>query len=620
MTITILPPDEPGHTPGLPNIIVFGVGGAGGNAVNNMISSSLNGVEFVVANTDAQALANSLATNRIQLGVDTTRGLGAGSEPEVGRLAAEENEEEIAAALKDANMAFITAGMGGGTGTGAAPVVARIAREMGILTIGVVTKPFQYEGHMRAEIAERGVDELGKEVDTLIVIPNQNLFLIANERTTFREAFRLADDVLYDGVRSITDMIVNPGIMNVDFADVRRVMLNMGRAMMGTGEAEGDRRALDAAETALKNPLLENTSIRGAKAVLVNFIGGADLTLFEVDEAAERVRQDVEGDALIIVGSSQDEKLSGRVRVSVVAAGIGAESAGYTNVRTTPAPAVVAPAPASRMAAPGGLQPLGGTTAPASAPLSAPYPTPVRPAASAAAASASTAPAAASKGSEVAASDNASLISEGATREVLGQLNELVVEMHRDRETPRPGESARPELQGDGSPASARPVGPAPFAPPPSMHPQGMPQSAPAPIVRPMPYPDGGLLRETGFLPNGAGPAPSGSSMQPGAQHVTGSTVLQPNPLPPPPLPRSSEDKGSAQLTPPPLGAIPGREPVASQPQQSEGFFKRRFFGFGAPKNAQPRAKVVSSSKDDDDPDGPGAGPDNPAWFRRQAN
>lgn len=312
-----------------PRITVIGVGGAGSNAVNNMIRAKLEGVEFIVANTDAQALEQSLVDRerRIQLGLNITQGLGAGSKPDVGRASAEESMEEVIDHLRGSNMVFITAGMGGGTGTGAAPVIARAARESGILTVGVVTKPFHFEGSHRARSAEKGIDELQQYVDTLIIIPNQNLFRIANERTTFADAFKMADDVLYSGVRGVTDLMMMPGLINLDFADIRAVMAEMGKAMMGTGEAEGDRRALDAAEAAISNPLLDDVSMKGAKGVLINITGGYDMTLYEVDEAANRIREDVESEANIIFGSTFDEKLNGRMRVSVVATGIGAPTA-----------------------------------------------------------------------------------------------------------------------------------------------------------------------------------------------------------------------------------------------------------------------------------------------------
>src|SRR5215475_13866737 len=308
-----------------PRITVLGVGGAGGNAVNNMINAKLEGVSFVVANTDAQALTQSKADHKIQLGAKLTEGLGAGAKPEVGRGAAEESLPEILEHLSGAHMVFITAGMGGGTGTGAAPVIARAVRELGVLTVGVVTKPFHFEGDRRMKIAERGIDELQNFVDTLIVIPNQNLFRVATERTTFAQAFAMADDVLHSGVRGVTDLIVMPGLINLDFADIKTVMSEMGKAMMGTGEAEGEERALKAAEAAISNPLLDDVSMKGARGVLINITGGADMTLFEVDQAANRIREEVDPDANIIFGSTFDEKLAGKMRISVVATGIEAE-------------------------------------------------------------------------------------------------------------------------------------------------------------------------------------------------------------------------------------------------------------------------------------------------------
>ena len=314
----------PGHEDLKPRITVFGVGGAGGNAVNNMIEKELEGVDFVVANTDAQALQQSDAQHRIQLGVKVTEGLGAGARPSVGAAAAEENIEQIVDHLAGAHMCFITAGMGGGTGTGAAPIIAQAARELGVLTVGVVTKPFQFEGAKRMRQAEEGVDQLQKMVDTLIIIPNQNLFRLANEKTTFTEAFSMADDVLYQGVKGVTDLMVRPGLINLDFADVRAVMDEMGKAMMGTGEDSGEDRAIQAAEKAIANPLLDEISLRGAKGVLINITGGHDLTLFELDEAANRIREEVDADANIIVGSTLDSAMEGSMRVSVVATGIDA--------------------------------------------------------------------------------------------------------------------------------------------------------------------------------------------------------------------------------------------------------------------------------------------------------
>jgi len=361
-----------------PRIMVAGVGGAGGNAVNNMIESGLIGVDFIVANTDAQALTASRAERIIQMGLQVTEGLGAGSQPEVGRAAAEEAAAEIRDHLAGAHMVFVTAGMGGGTGTGAAPVIARMAREMGILTVGVVTKPFQFEGQRRMRIAEAGISELQKAVDTLIVIPNQNLFRVANEKTTFADAFAMADQVLYSGVACITDLMVKEGLINLDFADVRAIMREMGKAMMGTGEASGERRAILAAEAAIANPLLDEVSMKGARGLLISITGGNDLTLYEVDEAASRIRQEVDEDANIILGATFDQSLDGVIRVSVVATGIDqpalardftttsdriAEVAEKLRQQTQPRPfaqpvaAPVAPVAAAPVAAPMALAP-----------------------------------------------------------------------------------------------------------------------------------------------------------------------------------------------------------------------------------------------------------------------
>src|SRR4051812_5448722 len=363
MTINLKMPDIPELKP---RITVFGCGGAGGNAVNNMITAGLLGCDFVVANTDAQALTMSKAERIIQMGVAVTEGLGAGSQPDVGRAAAEEVIDEIRDHLAGAHMVFVTAGMGGGTGTGAAPVVAQAAKEMGILTVGVVTKPFHFEGVRRMKVAEQGIIDLQKQVDTLLIIPNQNLFRVANEKTTFADAFAMADQVLYSGVACITDLMVKEGLINLDFADVRAVMREMGKAMMGTGEASGDKRALSAAEAAISNPLIDETSMRGAKGLLISITGGKDLTLYEVDEAATRIREEVDQDANIIVGATFDESLDGIVRVSVVATGIDVASmahhpantrsqitqaaASAPAVQTAPAPAPQAVAAASRLA------------------------------------------------------------------------------------------------------------------------------------------------------------------------------------------------------------------------------------------------------------------------------
>jgi cell division protein FtsZ len=364
-----------------PRIVVFGVGGAGGNAVNNMIEAGLEGVEFVVANTDSQQLAFSKTERRIQLGVNVTQGLGAGAHPEVGMSAAEESAVEIGEYLDGAHMVFITAGMGGGTGTGAGPIIAKCARERGILTVGVVTKPFHFEGRHRMRLAESGIAELQRYVDTLIVIPNQNLFRVANERTTFSQAFAMADQVLHSGVRSITDLMVLPGLINLDFADVRTVMTEMGKAMMGTGEASGEGRALMAAENAIQNPLLDEVTLKGAKAVLVNITGGLDMTLLEVDEAANAISGQVDPEANIIFGAAFDASLDGLVRVSVVATGMdGASIAAiepYEEPRARPvkaAAALVAEPAYASAPAPAPERELEPALAMAAAPVGAPEP------------------------------------------------------------------------------------------------------------------------------------------------------------------------------------------------------------------------------------------------------
>src|SRR5436853_5698753 len=345
MALNLTPPDISELKP---RITVFGVGGAGGNAVNNMITAGLQGVDFVVANTDAQALTMSKAERIVQMGALVTEGLGAGSRPEVGRAAAEEVIGEIRDHLSGAHMVFVTAGMGGGTGTGAATVIAKAAQELGILTIGVVTKPFNFEGQRRMRLAEAGILELQKVVDTLLIIPNQNLFRVANEKTTFADAFAMADQVLYSGVACITDLMVKEGLINLDFADVRAVMREMGKAMMGTGEASGEKRALTAAEAAIANPLIDDSSMKGARGLLISITGGKDLTLFEVDEAATRIREEVDQDANIIVGATFDESLDGIIRVSVVATGI--EQAQIAR-NATPSPATVSnAAPENRLA------------------------------------------------------------------------------------------------------------------------------------------------------------------------------------------------------------------------------------------------------------------------------
>ena len=372
MTINLQKPDI---TELKPRITVFGVGGGGGNAVNNMIETGLRGVEFVVANTDSQALSMSKAERVVQMGVHVTEGLGAGSQPEIGAAAAEECMTELNDHLDSTHMCFVTAGMGGGTGTGAAPVVARAARERGILTVGVVTKPFHFEGQRRMRIAQAGIDALMEHVDTLIVIPNQNLFRVANDKTTFTDAFAMADQVLYSGVASITDLMVKQGLVNLDFADVRSVMRDMGKAMMGTGEASGEGRALAAAEAAIANPLLDESSMRGARGLLISITGGPDMTLFELDEAANRIREEVDEDANIIMGATYDEELDGAVRVSVVATGIDSANAAAL---PTPQPQraaakpVPAPVPAQPVQTARPMQPPAPASRPAPQAVAAP--------------------------------------------------------------------------------------------------------------------------------------------------------------------------------------------------------------------------------------------------------
>ena len=368
MSIEFITPEVDELTP---RIAVIGVGGAGGNAIANMMRAEVQGVDFLVANTDAQALKQSIAPQRIQLGTKITQGLGAGSRPEIGRAAAEETIDSLAKQLEGAHMVFIAAGMGGGTGTGAAPVIAKAARDMGILTVGVVTKPFSFEGNRRAKAAEGGIEELQKFVDTLIVIPNQNLFLIANANTTFKEAFEMADEVLQQGVRGITDLMVMPGLINLDFADVRSVMQEMGKAMMGTGEAEGDNRALEAAQKAIANPLLDGVSMQGAKGVIISITGGDDMRLLEVDEAANHIRDLVDPDANIIWGSAFNPELEGKIRVSVVATGIEADTGtqadrpvaeptrSFSFAKKSDEPVSFRPAAAASEPAPAPVQPQG---------------------------------------------------------------------------------------------------------------------------------------------------------------------------------------------------------------------------------------------------------------------
>ncbi|WP_428486633.1 cell division protein FtsZ [Rhodopila sp.] len=372
MTLNLMIPQIT-HTDFSPRITVIGVGGGGTNAVDNMIAANLQGVEFVVANTDAQQLMHSRADRRIQLGPHITQGLGAGAKPEIGKAAAEEAADELYRHLDGAHMVFITAGMGGGTGTGAAPVIARMARERNILTVGVVTKPFGFEGVRRARSADQGIEELQQYVDTLIVIPNQNLFRMATERTTWKDAFKMADQVLYMGVRGVTDLMMVHGLVNLDFADIRTVMAEMGKAMMGTGEAEGENRAIVAAEAAINNPLLEDTSMSGARGLLINITGGEDLTLFEVDQAANRIRAEVDEEANVIFGSAVDETLAGRIRVSVVATGIDSHKlAEQSRPKLVAVGGGAAPAPQPipvRNGAPAGTPAPGTVNAHAAAPL-----------------------------------------------------------------------------------------------------------------------------------------------------------------------------------------------------------------------------------------------------------
>ena len=449
-----------------PRIVVFGVGGAGGNAVNNMIEAGLEGVEFVVANTDAQQLQFSRTDARIQLGVGITQGLGAGAHPEVGMNAAEASTSEISEHLEGAHMVFITAGMGGGTGTGAAPVIAKCARERGILTVGVVTKPFTFEGRHRMRLADAGISELQRYVDTLIVIPNQNLFRIANERTTFAEAFGMADQVLHAGVRSITDLMVLPGLINLDFADVRSVMSDMGKAMMGTGEASGEERALLAAQNAIQNPLLDETSLKGAKAVLVNVTGGLDMTLHEVDEAANAISSEVDPEANIIFGAAFDPALDGCLRVSVVATGM--DGVALQSPVATPA---AQPQPVARPQAPVSQTPpptfgMGygsrQDAAPTSAPTTSAQPAPAQPApvAQAPAAASQAAPAATPRSSlfsEAPAPAPAAPAPAASEPRIISRIVDPSVE---DEPTPAPVQQTA--AQPAPSYASARPATPAP--------------------------------------------------------------------------------------------------------------------------------------------------------------
>ena len=436
-----------------PRITVLGVGGAGGNAVNNMIAKELQGVDFVVANTDAQALMRAKTDRRVQLGADVTEGLGAGSRPDVGRIAAEESLDKVMAELEGAHMVFIAAGMGGGTGTGAAPALAKAAKERGILTVAVVTKPFQFEGSHRMRIAEAGIQDLESFVDTLIIIPNQNLFRIANENTTFADAFAMADEVLYSGVRGVTDLMTMPGLINLDFADIRSVMGEMGKAMMGTGEASGERRAMEAAEAAINNPLLDDSSMQGAKGVLINITGGMDITLFEVDEAANRIRDEVDNDAHIIIGSAFDKELDGLMRVSVVATGIDSVAA----EQPRPQVLTVSETPLVRQIKP--QAPQAGEAPARRVPAAQPAATEAKPAAAAETGDAIEAESALQAVAEEAA-DTASEIGEAPTFEIKDAPRPAAAAAEEESDEATAGEDVKAAAQDDaGMPAEAETAG-----------------------------------------------------------------------------------------------------------------------------------------------------------------
>lgn len=502
MTLNLSLPQDPFDI--RPKITVVGVGGAGGNAVTNMIRSKLEGVDFLVANTDAQALQQSMCERRIQLGSTVTKGLGAGARPDVGRMAAEEAVRDIAEQLAGSNMVFITAGMGGGTGTGAAPVVAQIAREQGILTVGVVTKPFHFEGSHRMKMAEMGITELQQFVDTLIIIPNQNLFRIANEKTTFADAFKMADEVLYSGVRGVTDLMVMPGLINLDFADIRAVMSEMGKAMMGTGEASGDNRAIAAAEAAISNPLLDEISMKGARGVLINITGGMDMTLFEVDEAANRIRDEVDPDANIIFGSTFDQSLDGKVRISVVATGIDAQAQaqprpnyGSLSVvpRAVPQQGAAESGERNAARADGGYSQGGFAPAAVAATMSAPQ---MRPTAMTPAAAQATMRAPQNVSQHIPQSIGATALQAQPTRQVL--VDEMAA---LDRLVSRPVERVE------------RPIDNNPFIAPPAAEPTQRAQAALAEPVVPQPAPQP-AMRE----PTMQAPAPQVPAQQPPALTV----------------------------------------------------------------------------------------------------
>ena len=559
-----------------PRITVVGVGGAGGNAVSNMIRSSLEGVDFVVTNTDAQALAQNLAERRIQLGTSITRGLGAGSRPEVGRAAAEEVIEELMEHLGGSNMVFITAGMGGGTGTGAAPVIARAAREQGILTVGVVTKPFQFEGAHRMRIAEAGIQDLQQYVDTLIVIPNQNLFRIANERTTFADAFKMADDVLASGVRGVTDLMVMPGLINLDFADIRAVMGEMGKAMMGTGEATGERRALDAAEAAISNPLLEDTSMKGARGMLINITGGLDMTLFEVDEAANRIRDEVDPDANIIFGSTFDATMEGKMRVSVVATGIeseadaGARRPGLSLVTEHGRPAA-GPAPA---AVPGGASVASAVNAVAAGQLSS---APMQQGAYAVASSTAT----------VAQASPAAVARAAVMPPRYETIGSTAIAPEPMPATQAMARALKPEAPTKpvAAPTAVEPE--KPFLPPRPVEaglPPAMPATAATPIAQPDPFAEAAYTNAGGRAeaarpaapppaPRAAAPAPEPKADKPWTQtlfgRVTGAATRRVRPAAAEPTLAAAKPAAPAPTVSvqPTLGAVePSERPAASQP------------------------------------------------------
>ncbi len=558
-----------------PRITVIGVGGAGGNAVNNMIRSNLEGVDFLVTNTDAQSLAQSAAERKIQLGIGITRGLGAGARPEVGREAAEEVLGEIVDHIDGSNMVFITAGMGGGTGTGAAPVIARAAREHGILTVGVVTKPFHFEGSHRMRIAEQGIEELTQYVDTLIIIPNQNLFRVATEKTTFAEAFKLADDVLYSGVRGVTDLMIMPGLINLDFADIRTVMTEMGKAMMGTGEADGEKRAVAAAEAAISNPLLDDVSMKGARGVLINITGGPDMTLYEVDEAANRIREEVDTDANIIFGATLDETLSGRIRISMVATGIEAMAATQPRPLSLVAATKPAVATASRstvMAAARSMPASIGNTALA---VSAELRTEAAPAAMMQPVAA---PMSAPLGAQMGAQMGSALFEDELTEEENDPARMMAEAADIGLDMPEPAPA--PVAQAPVAPVAARPSRPALSA-------TGQPLARPAQAARPSMQPLGAkpAAKPVAAAPAAAQPAP-----------------VADEPFIAPPPAEAIEMRGmfSKRQAPAPdpfaeaAIANGGREPEREQPKErSSGLdLFKRVTGLGALRRAQPAPKA----------------------------